>query len=309
LFHKRQKSTAYRGLRHFEATATKALSKNQLSPDVFKATSLLTKLESGLSASYSIMTNQREPYPLPRGYMRYLGGKARLATRIANEIHKVLSPDQPFYDVFCGAGHIVSSIKGTNRHANDLGAIVHLLEAVANGWEPPTEVTYEEYHEAKKLPTTDPMYAFVGYGCSFAGVLWGTYARDKGGTRSYAGESARSLKKAATGLQGVKFTNLSYLELSIPDNAVIYCDPPYAGTTGYGLEFNQDEFYEWVANQRCTVLISEYDYNPLGLEAVLEISYKRNLKDKEGVRPTVTDYLRIKPATHTQGLQVPSDLD
>jgi hypothetical protein len=46
--HKRRKSTAHQGFRHFEATATKALSKKPLSPHVFKATSLLTKLESGL---------------------------------------------------------------------------------------------------------------------------------------------------------------------------------------------------------------------------------------------------------------------
>jgi DNA adenine methylase len=231
--------------------------------------------------------------------MRYLGGKARLATRIANEIHKVLSPDQPFYDVFCGAGHIVAKVQCADRHANDIGPIVHLLKAVSNGWEPPMEVTYEDHQSARNLPTTDPLYSFVGYGCSFAGILWGSYARNpkEGYSGLCSGESARALKKAAPGLQGVKFTNLNYLDLQIPDNAVIYCDPPYAGTTGYGFEFHQEEFYEWVANQRCTVLISEYDYNPLGLESVLEISYKRSMRSKEGVRPTVTDYLRIKPAT------------
>jgi DNA adenine methylase len=231
--------------------------------------------------------------------MKYLGGKAKIAKRIANEIHKVLSPDQPFYDVFCGAGHIVSKVQGNNRHANDIGPIVHLLEAISNGWEPPTEVTYEDYQEAKKLPTTDPMYAFAGYGCSFSGKLWGGYARDtRTGPNYYcSSEAANSLKKAATLFRGVKFTNLSYLDLIIPADAVIYCDPPYAGTTGYGLEFDQDAFYDWVANQRCTVFVSEYDYNPLGLESVLDISYKRNMRSKEGVRPTVTDYLRIKPAT------------
>jgi DNA adenine methylase len=229
--------------------------------------------------------------------MKYLGGKTRIAERIANEINKVLFPDQPFYDVFCGSGNIVSKVQATNRHANDIGPIVHLLEAVSNGWEPPTEVTYEDYYEAKKLPTTDPLYSFVGYGCSFGGKLWGGYARAHKETRYYAREAASSLKKASPGLRGVKFTNLSYLDLQIPDNAVIYCDPPYAGTTGYGLEFKQDEFYNWAANQRCTVFVSEYEHNPLGLESVLEISYKRDMLGKEGVRPKVTDYLRIKPAT------------
>jgi DNA adenine methylase len=229
--------------------------------------------------------------------MQYLGGKARIASKIVNEIHKVLSTDQPFYDVFCGAGNIVSKVQGADRHANDIGPVVHLLDAVSNGWEPPTVVTYEEYYEAKKLPATDPMYAFVGYGCSFGGKLWRGYARSNKEARNYAKAATNSLKKAAPGLKGVKFTNLSYLDLEIPDNAVIYCDPPYAGTTGYGFEFSQDQFYDWVANQRCTVFVSEYDYNPLGLESVLEISYKRDMLGKDGSRPTVTDYLRIKPAT------------
>jgi DNA adenine methylase len=230
--------------------------------------------------------------------MRYLGGKARLAGRIANEIHKVLSPDQPFYDVFCGAGHIVAKVQGTNRHANDIGPIVHLLEAVANGWEPPTEVTYEEHRTARNLPITDPLYSFIGYGCSFAGILWGSYARKcRNSPKPVSSEAASALKKAAPGLRDVKFTNLSYLDLHIPDDAVVYCDPPYAGTTGYGFEFNQDEFYDWVAKQRCTVLVSEYDYNPLGLESVLEISYKRVMLGKDSKSTTVTDHLRIKPAT------------
>jgi DNA adenine methylase len=230
--------------------------------------------------------------------MRYLGGKAKIAGKIANEINKVLYPDQLFYDVFCGAGHIVSAVQSTNRHANDIGPIVHLLEAVSNGWEPPTELTQEEYYAAKNLPTTDPMHSFAGYGCSFAGKLWGGYARDdKASHRFYARGTANSLKKAALSLRGVKFTNLNYTDLKIPDNAVVYCDPPYAGKTGYGFEFNWDEFYDWVSNQKCTVLVSEYDYNPLGLELVLEISYTRNLLGKGGSRPTVTDYLRIKPAT------------
>jgi hypothetical protein len=42
-----------------------------LSPHVFKATSFLTKLESGLSASYSIMTNQRPALNQARSNMNH----------------------------------------------------------------------------------------------------------------------------------------------------------------------------------------------------------------------------------------------
>ncbi len=43
-------------------------------------------------------------------------------------------------------------------------------------------------------------------------------------------------------------------------NALIYADPPYTGTTGYGKDFNHAEFWEtcrqW-ANKDNTVIVSE----------------------------------------------------
>jgi DNA adenine methylase len=253
--------------------------------------------------------SRRSPYRVERGAaiicsgnlqriksMRYLGGKVKIASKIVAEIHARLPPGRPFFDAFCGAGAIVSRVKSNKRHANDIAPIIHLLEAVSKGWEPPMAVTEEDYHRAKLLPVTDPLYSFAGYGCSFAGTLWGTYARDKQQKKTnFAAESARSLKNDAYRLQGIKFTNLSYLDLEIPDNALVYCDPPYCNTTGYGMEFDQDEFYAWVERQRCTILISEYEYNPLGLEVVLKMRYKRNMKGVGGKCPAVVDYLRIKP--------------
>lgn len=38
---------------------------------------------------------------------------------------------------------------------------------------------------------------------------------------------------------------------------VIYCDIPYHGVTGYNINFDYDEFYEWA--KRDNVFISEYD--------------------------------------------------
>lgn len=49
-----------------------------------------------------------------------------------------------------------------------------------------------------------------------------------------------------------------YRDVEIPDNAVVYADPPYRGARGYGDEFNHEEFYEWVRRQRVPVYISEY---------------------------------------------------
>jgi site-specific DNA-adenine methylase len=56
----------------------------------------------------------------------------------------------------------------------------------------------------------------------------------------------------------INFSNLSYDEVKIKPNSVIYCDIPYFGTGGYDFEFNYKNFYEWANRQTEIVFISEY---------------------------------------------------
>lgn len=42
------------------------------------------------------------------------------------------------------------------------------------------------------------------------------------------------------------------------DGDVVYCDPPYAGTTGYGREFDHDAFWQWCRTRDFPVYVSEY---------------------------------------------------
>ena len=50
--------------------------------------------------------------------------------------------------------------------------------------------------------------------------------------------------------------------LEIPDNSIIYCDPPYKNTTAYKTNsFDHDKFWQWVRNKTNdghTVFVSEY---------------------------------------------------
>lgn len=50
----------------------------------------------------------------------------------------------------------------------------------------------------------------------------------------------------------------SYNEVEILPNSVVYCDPPYIGTEGYCVEFDHEQFYEWLRNTNFPVYISEY---------------------------------------------------
>ena len=42
------------------------------------------------------------------------------------------------------------------------------------------------------------------------------------------------------------------------DGDVVYCDPPYAGTGGYGCEFDHDAFWQWCRTRDFPVYVSEY---------------------------------------------------
>ena len=42
------------------------------------------------------------------------------------------------------------------------------------------------------------------------------------------------------------------------DCDVVYCDPPYAGTDGYGREFDHESFWQWCRTRDFPVYVSEY---------------------------------------------------
>jgi len=60
-------------------------------------------------------------------------------------------------------------------------------------------------------------------------------------------------------LQQLSFSSLSYDEVEILPNSVVYCDPPYAGTADYGNNFDTKKFLDWAATREFPVYISEYN--------------------------------------------------
>ena len=71
-------------------------------------------------------------------------------------------------------------------------------------------------------------------------------------------QSLQSLEKYKNNLT---ITRKSYADVAIPDNAVVYADPPYKGTNieGYKCEFDYGEFENWLAAVPFMVIVSEYN--------------------------------------------------
>ena len=71
-------------------------------------------------------------------------------------------------------------------------------------------------------------------------------------TLQMRGSENKSLHITATGV--------TYHEVEIKPNSVVYCDIPYRSTSKYNeIDFDYDKFYEWCLSQKEPVFISEYE--------------------------------------------------
>lgn len=186
--------------------------------------------------------------------MRYLGGKTKVSTDIAQIINDNLK-GRTFVSLFCGSCAVESKIKAKNKILNDKHPyLIEMWKAVQNGYELPMgTITKETYNYIKEhLDEDKALSGFVGFGCSFGGMWFSSYASSRGD--DYTGAARRSIYKRMfnnettyTGLRHAYFFNDDYKNIVIPDHSVIYCDPPYKNTAGYSTgKFDHDEFWDYM---------------------------------------------------------------
>ena len=63
-------------------------------------------------------------------------------------------------------------------------------------------------------------------------------------------------------LERLERLNLDYRDVPLPEDCVVYCDPPYANTGQYGIEisrFDSDAFWAWARDCKRPLFISEYN--------------------------------------------------
>ena len=69
--------------------------------------------------------------------------------------------------------------------------------------------------------------------------------------------------KDINGLKDIVFYNTNYDTFDIPKNSIIYCDPPYQGTTKYKTDvFDYNKFWNWCRSMSTNghkIFISEYN--------------------------------------------------
>ena len=82
---------------------------------------------------------------------------------------------------------------------------------------------------------------------------------------------------------GVLLSNLSYEEVPIEENSVIYCDPPYKETGTYLNDFDHEKFYSWLRTLKQQVFISEYQM-PNDFHEVFSIKKRVSFSQKQNTQ-------------------------
>ena len=193
-----------------------------------------------------------------------MGSKNRYAKQLLSIILKDRRPGQWYVEPFVGGANMIDKVEG-DRIGADLNpyliqALVSIRDCLHELPKNNKEFTEEQYKDLRKGDTYKHK-GYAGFAFSYSGKWLGGWSRDGQGRRDYVAESYRNAEKQSPKLGGMKLVACGYSELDIPEKSIIYCDPPYAGTTKYKDDFDHVAFWAWcrdmVAREH-DVFVSEY---------------------------------------------------
>lgn len=204
--------------------------------------------------------------------MRYMGGKTRIAKEILPLILADRKEGQYFVEPFCGGCNVTDKVLG-NRIANDYNEyLIAMFEGLLSGEKYPEKINRELYNDVRTCFRSGSdkydigFIGWVGFMASYNGRFFdggysGSNVISKGKPRDYISDAVRGIAKQIPKLHGVDFRTGDYKDLRIPDESIIYCDPPYMDTKKYACSLNHDEFWQWCRERVYDghkVYISEY---------------------------------------------------
>lgn len=209
--------------------------------------------------------------------MPYQGSKNKLAKDIIEQ----MPPAEHFYDLFGGGGAIthcaVLSGKYKYVHYNEINPlVVKGFEMGING-EFSNENRWISREEFYQLKDTDPYVAICfSFGNNLVDYLYGKdvepikkalyYSRVFSDDSLIEEQGRLVTLERLKRLRQLQITNVSYDEIPLQSNSVIYCDIPYKNTKKYcHNQFDYDKFYEWCKGKK-NLFVSEYSMPPKFVE-------------------------------------------
>lgn len=209
--------------------------------------------------------------------MNYLGGKSRLVSKLLPMmlLEAKLKNRTTWVEPFVGGGNMIEKVPATfTRIGIDINP--HTIAALTAIRDFPDKLPFKvselEYQTLRNTPAS-PINSWIRFAASFASKFDGGYGRSFFNTkndttgdfttemRSKIIEGRNSAILQSPLLNGVELYTGTYRDFSYFENCLIYCDPPYQGTTTYKtVHFSHYLFWEWVRNmsKHNSVFVSEY---------------------------------------------------
>jgi len=226
--------------------------------------------------------------------VKYVGSKKRFQKELVPIIQDIIDENDitSYYEPFVGGCNMIDAIDCKKRVGNDMHKyLIAMWKELQNGWEPQMHISEVEYNAVKNNPYNYPDHyvGLIGFAGSFGAKWFGGYARgfkaDKVTPRDIPNEGIRNILKQSNNVKTVKFISGDYIKIT-PKNRLngwlVYCDPPYAGTTKYKETIEHDKFWGWAADmgRNNIVLVSEYNA-PDGWEPIWEKQTTTSLQVKK----------------------------
>lgn len=188
-----------------------------------------------------------------------------MAARLSAVVNMYRRPKQVYIEPFVGGGNSIACIDG-ERIGGDIDKYaIEALKLIRDNPESLPKDRYDAGKEKYKYYQDGNgdigIRGYYGYALSFGGKWYAGYPNPKSARHDYIAEAYRAAKKQSRKLKGVELLVSSYDKLQIPDESIIYCDPPYEGVTGYKDDFDHFAFWEWAdrkSDEGHTVIVSEY---------------------------------------------------
>jgi len=199
---------------------------------------------------------------------RYFGAKSKIAREMVEFLVSYFDTNEydTVIDAFCGTGSISIQFKKQSPSKIVIGSdkqkcIITTLQAVQNGYIPPSTTTKAEFDEVK-FQDNNPLKSFLHILCNRSGRLEERNFH-KAMEKELLKMPAKTLKRAVD-LQGINFIECDYESWSDIRGALIYCDPPYVHCKKIWPKnykgFEHEHFWEWARqmSRHNIVVVSEY---------------------------------------------------
>ena len=145
-------------------------------------------------------------------------------------------------------------------------SVIEMWKAAQRGWKPPVNCSRKKFEELKGDDSCTALKGYVGHAYTRRGIFFDGYYKH---TATTLAAHRKNVKDTASELDDVGFVTGPYTQFSDLRGFVVYCDPPYEGTScryydgkGYRnrLTFDNGAFWDWCRkmSKHNIVFVSEY---------------------------------------------------